>query len=163
MNRKQMLALWFIEGERNEGIKGNIQEKGKEEEWRRWWRREEGEGDERAKESEVTARTSSVSFSECENRAGVFRALPFVSCELQSVLCQDIKEGVFLCVVSSPGPVSLLWFLWLNCPYAVGVFVELLLGAQWQEQRAFLHQLVGDEDNWHTWTYAAEAVAGHVM
>lgn len=162
MNRKQMLALWFIEGERNEGIKGNIQEKGKEEEWR-WWRREEGR-EMRGQESlVVSARTSSVSFSEYKNRAGVFRALPFVSCEVQSVLGQDIEEGVFLSVVSSPGPVNLLWFLWLNCPYAVGVFVKLSLGAQQQGQRALLHQLVGDEDNWHTWTYAAEAVAGHVM
>lgn len=83
-------------------------------------RRRSGGGDEggrkgremRGQESlMVSARTSSVSFSEYKNRAGVFRTLPFVSCELQSVLCQDIEEGAFLFVVSSPGPVSLLWFL----------------------------------------------------
>lgn len=59
----------------------------------------------------VIARMSSVSYSECENGAGVFRALPFVNCELQSVLYQNMEEVVFLCVVSIPGPVSLLWFL----------------------------------------------------
>lgn len=106
-----MLALWFIEGERNEGIKGNMQEDGR--------RGSEG-GDEGGREERekggpeslrVTAHRSSVSYSEWENGAGVFRALPFVSCELQSVLCQNMEEVEFLCVVSSPGPVTLLWLL----------------------------------------------------
>lgn len=85
MNRKQMLALWFIEGERNEGIKGNIQEKGKEEEWRRWWRREEGEGDERAKESDGDSSHVICFIFWMWKQSRCFSGSPF--CELWIAVC----------------------------------------------------------------------------
>lgn len=60
---------------------------------RRGWR-EGRKGEERAGELMVKACSAAVLYSECENRAGVFRASPSVICGLQSVLGQNMEKVV---------------------------------------------------------------------
>lgn len=57
--------------------------------------REDDEGREQRGQERLVLKScsSSVSYSECENRAGVSRVGPFVVCELHSLYCIRIQRG----------------------------------------------------------------------
>lgn len=81
----------------------------------------------------VKACSAAVLYSECENRAGVFRASPSVICELQSVLGQNM-EKVYSLGSKHTVPVRVYCgFCGQTVPRVLGVFMGLSPGTQWTQ------------------------------